>query len=112
MTVDEYFSTGPDFERPIFDAVMAHLDGVGPVYVEPVSVGIFLKGTRTFAELRPKSTWVALSMSLLRPVSHPRIGPKVQRWGGRYYNVFNLRSPADFDDQIRAWLTEAYLLDT
>ena len=43
MSLDEYFSTGPDRERPIFEAVMAHLDTVGPVHVEPVSVGIFLK---------------------------------------------------------------------
>lgn len=51
MTVDEYFATGPRHERPIFDAVMHHLEGVGPVYVEPVSVGIFLKNPRKFAEL-------------------------------------------------------------
>lgn len=111
MTLDEYFATGPDFERPIFEAVIAHLETVGPVYVEPVSVGIFLKNTRTFAELRPKSRWVALSLSLPRQVAHPRIGPKVQVWGGRYYHVFNLRAPEQVDAPIRDWLTEAYLLD-
>ena len=51
MTLEEYFSTGPERERPIFEAVMAHLDTVGPVHVEPVSVGIFLKTSRTFARL-------------------------------------------------------------
>ena len=68
MSLDEYFSTGPPHERPIFDAVMAHLESVGPVHVEPVSVGIFLKRTRRFAELRPKQKWVALSFSLSRVV--------------------------------------------
>jgi hypothetical protein len=111
LSIDEYFSTGPERERPIFEAVMAHLDGVGPVHVEPVSVGIFLKSTRTFAQLRPKTRWVALSLSLARTVEHPRIGPKVQLWGGRYYHVFNLRGPEDLDDRIRECLTEAYLLD-
>ncbi len=48
MSVEEYFSTGPPFERPVFDAVMAHLATVGPVHIEPVSVGIFLKRSRTF----------------------------------------------------------------
>ena len=64
-----------------------------------------------FAQLRPKTRWVALSLSLARAVEHPRIGPKVQLWGGRYYHVFNLRGPEDLDDRIRACLTEAYLLD-
>jgi hypothetical protein len=111
MTIDEYFSTGPERERPIFDAVIAHLDRVGPVHVEPLSVGIFLKTTRTFAQLRPKTKWVALSFSLARTVDHPRIGPRVQRWANRHYHVFNLRDAADLDDEILGWLTESYLLD-
>ena len=60
MSIEEYFATGPPHERPVFDAVMAHMASVGPVHVEPVSVGIFLKRARTFAELRPMQKWVAM----------------------------------------------------
>lgn len=114
MSLDEYFSTGPPHERPVWDAVKAHLDALplgaaGSIHIEPVSVGIFLKSTRTFAQLRPKQKWVALSVSLERRVSHPRIGRKVVDYNGRYYTVFNLRTPEDFDEDIRGWLTEAYL---
>src|SRR5579864_2771702 len=52
MSVEEYFSTGPAHERPVFDAVWGHLKGLGEVHVEPVSVGIFFKRSRTFAQLR------------------------------------------------------------
>jgi hypothetical protein len=109
MGLEEYFSTGPAHERPIFDAVMRHLETVGPVHIEPVSVGIFLKRARSFAELRPMQRWVALSFSLAHPVVHKSITKKVQLYGGRYYHVANLSSPEDLDDQIRGWLTEAYL---
>jgi hypothetical protein len=109
MSVEEYFSTGPAHERPIFDAVMAHVATLGPVHVEPVSVGIFLKRAQTFAELRPKDRWVALSFSLPRKVQHERIIRKVMEYAGRYYHVANLRTPADFDERLRGWLTEAYL---
>jgi hypothetical protein len=109
MTLDEYFSTGPERERPIFEAVMSHLRGVGPVHVEPVSVGIFIKRSRTFAELRPMTNWVALSFVLSHVVRHPRMSRKVQIYGGRAYHVVNLRGPEDVDDDIRAWLTESYL---
>ena len=108
LSVEEYFSTGPPHERPIFDAVMAHLESVGPVHVEPVSVGIFLKRTRRFAELRPKQKWVALSFSLSRVVQHRLITRKVFNYSGRSYHVVNLRSPEDLDDEILGWLTEAY----
>jgi hypothetical protein len=109
MSLEEYFSTGPVHERPVFDAVMEHLSTVGPVHVEPVSVGIFLKRAGRIAELRPMNRWVALCISLPRRISHPLIVKKVVPYHGRYYHVFNVRSPDDIDDDIRAWLTEAYV---
>ncbi|MGD9798780.1 MAG: DUF5655 domain-containing protein [Acidimicrobiia bacterium] len=109
MTIEAYFSTGPPHERPVFEAVMRHLDTVGPVHVEPVSVGIFLKRSRTFAELRPLQHWVALSFSLTRTVQHRTIVRKVVAYRNRYFHVANLTGPDDVDDRIRAWLTEAYL---
>ncbi|HEX2178078.1 MAG TPA: DUF5655 domain-containing protein [Actinomycetota bacterium] len=109
MDLEDYFSTGPPHERPVFEAVMDHLESVGPVHVEPVSVGIFLKRAQTFAQLRPKQRWVALSFGLPRPVSHPTIVRKVIPYSGRYYHVANLAGPEDLDDRLRDWLTEAYL---
>jgi hypothetical protein len=109
MSLDEYFSTGPERERPIFEAVMEHLDTVGPVHVEPVSVGIFLKRSRTFAELRPMTKWVQLSFALSRKVEHSRMTRKVQEWGSSYYHFINLRGPEDVDDDVRSWLAESYL---
>jgi hypothetical protein len=109
MSLEEYFSTGPERERPIFTAVMRHLSTVGPVHVEPVSVGIFLKRARGFAELRPRRDWVALSFSLPYRAQHPRIVRKVQAYGNAYFHVVNLRTPDDLDAQILGWLTEAYL---
>src|SRR5437763_2895846 len=96
MSLEDYFSTGPPHERPVFEAVRRHLDTVGPVHVEPVSVGIFLKRARTFAELRPMQRWVALSFSLPRRVEHPRITRQGVRYGGRYFHVVNLRGVEDF----------------
>ena len=108
MTLTEYFSTGPPIEKPIFDVVMAHLDSIGPVHVEPVSVGIFFKQPRKFAQLRPMQKWVALSFSLPRRVDHRLMSRKPIAHGARHYHVVNLRRPEDLDDEIRGWLTEAY----
>ena len=109
MSLEDYFATGPAHERPIFDAVMAHIETLGPVHVEPVSVGIFIKRPRKFAELRPKQKWVALSFVLSRTVDHPKIARKMQGSAARTHHVVNLRSPADVDDDVRGWLTESYL---
>jgi hypothetical protein len=110
MTVDEYFATGPPHERPVFDAVMRHLDDVGPVHVEPVSVGIFLKNPRNFAELRPMQHWVAVSFSLDRRAAHRTIVRKVIPYGRRFFHVANVATPDDIDDDLCDLLTEAYEL--
>ena len=108
MTIDDYFSTGPPHERPVFEAVMAHFADVGPVFVEPVSVGIFLKRARTFSELRPMQRWVAVSFSLPRKVRHPLIIRKPMEYGGAYYHVANVGDTDELDDELLGWLTEAY----
>jgi hypothetical protein len=108
MSIEEYFSTGPPHERPVFERVMAHLADVGPVVVEPVSVGIFLKRARTFAELRPMQRWVALSFSLPRRVRHRLIVRKPIAYGNAYYHVANVAHPDDLDEDLFDWLTEAY----
>lgn len=108
MSLADYFATGPPHERPVFDAVLAGLAGIGPIHVEPVSVGIFLKRSRTFAELRPMTRWVAVSFMLERTVTSARIARKVIDTGRTKYHVVNVRTPDEVDDELLAWLTEAY----
>lgn len=108
MILEDYFSTGPPFERPVFDAVMAGLHDIGEIHVEPVSVGIFLKRSHTFAELRPMTKWVAVSFSLERTVQSRRIARKVIETGRRRYHVVNVRTADEVDDELVEWLAEAY----
>lgn len=108
LSLKEYFSSGPAHERPIFDAVMRHLAAVGPVHLDIVSVGIFLKNPRKFAELRPKDRWVALAFSLERRAAHPTITRKIVEHSGKFWHVANLRSPDDVDDALCELVIEAY----
>ena len=95
-------------ERPIFDAVHGYVRTLGPIHVEPVSVGIFLKAGGSFIELRPKTQWVAMSFPLSRRASHPRITRKRIVAGFTLFHIANLRDPADLDDGLRELLAESY----
>ena len=110
MTLDEYFATGPPFERPIFEAVHSLVTTFGPVHVEPVSVGIFINKAGSYIELRPMTRWVALSFPLMRPVHHPLITRKPIVSGGRLHHVVKLGEPADLTPDIEVWLAESYSL--
>lgn len=108
LSLEEYFSTGPAHERPVFDAVMAHLETVGPVHADPVAVGIFLKNPRKFAELRPAARWVNVGFSLMRSVTHPTISRTTVPVGARFWHVARVASPNDLDAELCALLAEAY----
>jgi len=109
MTMEEYFSTGPAFERPIFDEVHEFVTGLGPdVRVEFVQVGVFFKKKTTFAELRPLTKWSNLSFKSPRKVDHPLITKTYVMSPTRFYYVARLKLPSDVTDDVRGWLAEAY----
>jgi hypothetical protein len=120
MTLEDYFATGPPHERPVDEAVMAGLaqrlgdagytdvGDIDAVYIEPVSVGIFLKRAQTFAELRPMTKWVAVSFVLRRKLTGGRLARKVLSSGSRHWHVVNVRTPEEVDDELLDWLVEAW----
>jgi uncharacterized protein DUF5655 len=108
MTLDAYFANALPHERPVFDAVYGYLSTLGPIHVEPVGVGIFLKQRGSFVELRPKTKWVAMSFPMPRRVRHPRITRKPIEAGIALWHYANLRGPDDFDDALQDILAESY----
>jgi hypothetical protein len=108
MSFEEYFSFGSASERAIVEAVREHLESLGPVTAEAVSVGVFFKRARTFVELRPRRRWTDLSILLSRVVKDPRIARKVGAGGTRWAYFVRLYEPTDLDETVREWLTEAY----
>ncbi|MEM7337448.1 MAG: DUF5655 domain-containing protein [Actinomycetota bacterium] len=111
LTIEEFFAQSQPWERPVFDRVRSHLDDLGPLIVEPVQVGILFKNGPTFAELRPKKKWIALSFMHPVPQASNRFSRKITRVGGtgsRYYHVLNVDDPGQIDEQVNDWLTEAY----
>jgi hypothetical protein len=114
MTLDEYLATGPPHERPVAEAVLAHVRTLGPVTIEPVSVGILVKRSspdrtsRTFLELRPLTKWEAVWFVLPHRVGHPRIARTMRATGPLTAHAVNVRNPDEVDDVLRGWISEAY----
>ncbi|MGI9606264.1 MAG: DUF5655 domain-containing protein [Acidimicrobiales bacterium] len=118
LSIAEFFESGPDFERPIFEVVRAHLldaaiHDAAPdeLWIEPVSVGIFFKRRTSFVQLRTMTKWVAVCFNLERKVTSNRLARKVIAHSGRHYHVVNVRSADEIDDQLLDWLTEAWTVD-
>ena len=108
LPVDVFFADRPPALRRAYDAVVRHLEKVGPVHIEAVGVGVLIKRARTFAEVRPKRDRLVLSLLLSRLVEHPRIAKTIRTSARRVAHFVDLRRAADVDRDVRRWLAEAY----
>ena len=108
ISIEEYFETGPAHERPVYDALIQHLETLGPVHADVVSVGIFFKNPKKFAELRSMQRWVAVSFMLRRRAHHRTITKKVIDDGRRFWHTANVATPNDLDDDLLSLISEAY----
>ena len=95
--------------RAVYDAIMAHPLDLGPVHEDAVGVGVFLKRDHKLAEVRPRSRDVSLALYLPRRVNHPRISRVLGNSASRVVHLLLLREADDVDEQVRDWLTEAFL---
>lgn len=107
-TVEETFAGARAWQLPIYEAVMAQLDELGPLHLDAVGVGVFVKRRRTLVELRPMARALAVYITLPRAMAHPRVTRTMRASAGRTVNVVRLTDPAQVDDELRAWLAEAY----
>src|ERR1044071_605806 len=74
QNVDDYFDGRPPELRKAFDAVARHLTRGRSVQIDPVSVCVMFKRSRSFAEVRAKRDRLVLGFLLSRAVDHPKIG--------------------------------------
>jgi hypothetical protein len=107
-TVDRSFQGRPAVQRAIYDAMMAYLRTLGPVHEDVVSVGVFLLNERKFAEVRPMARKLKLYLFLPRRVDSPRVGQQLRISAERTMVTIRFDSVDEVDDELRAWLTEAY----
>ena len=114
MTVDE-FLTGQSDSRRIFDALHAAVDAIGPVEVRVTKSQVAFRRRRAFAfawrpgaYLRGQVAPLVLTLALRRRDPSPRWKEVVEPYPGRFTHHLELRSPTEIDDEVRAWLEEAW----
>jgi len=104
---DHYEGKDPAVVRT-FRRLLAVARKAGPVKVLPEKTRIAFQVRMSFAAFTLRRHWVDGHVVLARRVESPRfrrvdvISPRNQ------VHVFRLASPAEVDDEVEAWLAEAY----
>jgi hypothetical protein len=107
-TLAHHFRGKPPAIRALFNEVVAVVRGIGPARVLPEKTRIAFQVRMSFAQITPRRAWLDGHIVLARRLEHPRFR-LVQTVSPRnHLHAFRLTSPADLDDEFRAWLAEAY----
>ena len=110
------FLAGHPDALQIFEAVVAALDGVGPVSVRTTRSQVAFASGRQFAWIWLPGRWLrrpvaetVLSIGLGRDAGGDRFKEVLEVARGRWMHHLELRGPNEIDDEVRDWLAEAWM---
>lgn len=110
---EELFAAHPDGQA-VAAAVATAVDALGPHEVRLSRSQVAFRRRRGFAYLWRPGQYVrsevpaVLSVALPREVVSPRWKEVVHPSPGVWMHHLELHSPAEVDDEVRAWLVEVY----
>lgn len=109
-TVASHFVKPAASVRETYDAVLAAARSLGPVREEAKKTSIHLVRSSAFAGVATRRTGLILTLKADGKVDSPRVRRAEQTSANRWHMEIPLASPADVDDELRAWLRRAYEL--
>ncbi|MGE5603468.1 MAG: DUF5655 domain-containing protein [Nitrososphaerales archaeon] len=114
MDLSEYFA-GRDESKRIFDSVWAAASSLGSIALRVTKSQIAFVRSKPFAwvwipemYLRRKAAPLVLTFSFHERRAWPRWKEIYEAAPGRLTHHLELWSPEDVDDEVRAWLKEAW----
>jgi Domain of unknown function (DUF5655) len=107
-SVDSHFA-GADAEvRQVFDAIVAITTALGPFEILAEKTRIAFHVRMSFAAFTVRRHWLDGHVVLARKVSSPRFRRVEVYSPSNVLHAFRLSRPDEVDDEVRAWLAEAY----
>src|SRR6185295_15420430 len=107
VPLDRHFVGRPPTLRAAFDAFVEAAEANGPVTINATKSRITLQVRMRFAAVEPRRNHLRAHLVLKRRIEHPRLA--VEHLEPDYYvHRFTLTRPADVDDELKAWVAEAY----
>jgi hypothetical protein len=102
-----FHGEGPEIRR-MFERVRTMVESIGPVRVLPEKTRIAFQVRMSFAQITPRKNWLDGHVVLARRLESPRFRT-IQTFSPRnHLHAFRISRVDEIDDELRAWLAEAY----
>jgi len=106
--LEPHFAGRDPSVRLTYDRIVGLIRELGPVTILPEKTRIAFQVRMSFAAVMPRRRWLDGHVVLARRYEHPRF-TKIDYISSRnHVHHFRISGPAEVDEEVRAWLAEAY----
>lgn len=110
LSVDSHFEKRPPQLRKIYDKIIDAVMDFGPVGIEPIKSGIFLKKAGTFAKVEVKKDHLKVEFFLDHLHNAFPVEKTLQYTQKKIVHLVSVSSLEDVDKQLTGWLKTSYSL--
>jgi len=109
-SLKDHFTNKDPLVRVLYDQLLSILRTFGPVIEDPKKTSIHLNRKSALAGVETRKDGLLLNIKSDHPIRSPRIEKAEQISAKRFHHKVRISSPRDFDEELKSWLKEAYLL--
>jgi Domain of unknown function (DUF5655) len=109
-SVSDHFVNKDPSVRELYDQLVSLLHTFGPVEEDPKKTSIHLNHRSALAGVETRRNNFLLTIKSDHLIKSPRVEKVEKISSKRFYHKVRISSPKDFDEELRVWLKEAYLL--
>jgi len=109
-SVKDHFTNQDPSIRALYDQLLSILQAFGPVTEDPKKTSIHLNRKSALAGVETRKDGLLLNIKSDHQIKSPRIEKAEKISAKRFHHKVRIASPTDLDEELKAWLKEAYLL--
>jgi len=109
-SVSDHFVNKDPSVRALYDQLVSLLQTFGPIEQDPKKTSIHLNRKSALAGVETRKDCLLLNIKSDHQIKSPRIEKAEQVSTKRFHHKVRISSTGDFDEELKSWLKEAYLL--
>ena len=109
-SVNDHFMNKDPVVRSLYDQLVSLLRTFGPIEEDPKKTSIHLNRRSALAGVETRKDYFLLNLKSDHSIKNPRIVKAEQVSTKRFHHKVRISSPNDFEEELKTWLREAYLL--
>ena len=109
-TVNDHFVNKDRSVRVLYDQLVSLLQTFGPIQEDPKKTSIHLNRKSALAGVETRKNYLLLNIKSDHAIKDPRVVKAEQVSAKRFHHKVRISSAKDFDEGLKTWLKEAYIL--